>query len=266
MVTMNDKAEAAAAIERAKNELDGALERLSTLPAVDAGRLTYAAHALGNYLMVVSTTVHLLRNALKASSDNDVCDRLSALTHATKLMKHLVRQLLAGEGADKPNLLLMPFDLTTVVKWASDEYQPIGAEKGIQIVRDISPTPITIWADRVALGAILDNLFSNAVKYSAEGGIVTVSVYEMNGSGVTSIADSGPGIKESELSQLFTRGGRLSNLPTGGEHSTGYGLAIAKDLVDALDGRIWVENNLRGATFSFSVPLYDSQKHLASVM
>jgi len=121
-----------------------------------------------------------------------------------------------------------------------------------------------VWTDRIALGVAIDNLMSNAVKYSRPGGIVVVRTYESDKEGVFAVSDSGPGIRSDEASRLFSRGGQLSARPTGGEMSTGYGLAIAKDMVDALGGRIWWQNDAEGAVFAVAVPLYDATVHTAA--
>ena len=254
---MDGKSEATAAIERARTELDEALARLAEVPAMDSDRLTYAAHALSNYLMVVTTSIHLLTLALAQRRDIDVRDRLEGLNHATKLMKQLVRQLLISRSGEGPDLLFAQTDLAKLVRWACDEYEPIAAVKNIVIARDIDSDPVMVLTDRVAVGAILDNLASNAVKYSTPGGTITVGVQYSATEGIVSITDAGPGINDAEAKLLFTRGGKLSNRPTAGESSTGYGLAIAKDLIDALGGRIWFENAPEGgARFSFALPLH----------
>jgi signal transduction histidine kinase len=257
---VDEKAEAAAAaIERARTELDEALARLAELPNLNADRLKYAAHALSNYLMVVSTTIHLLTIALNQRPDINVRDRIEGLQHATKLMKQLVRQLLVPREEDRPDLLFATTDMTKLVQWACDEIEPIAAVKNISLVRDIRSEPVKVWTDRVAVGAVLDNLLSNAVKYSTPGGTISVSVHQSANEGIVSVTDAGQGISDADAPRLFTRGGKLSNRPTGGESSTGYGLAIAKDLVDALGGRIWFENQpAGGARFSFAVPIEGS--------
>jgi signal transduction histidine kinase len=254
---VDEKAEAAAAaIERARTELDEALARLAEFPTFDADLVKYAAHALSNYLMVVSTTAHLLTIALSQRPDINVRDRIEGLQHATKLMKQLVRQLLVPREEDPPDLLFARTDMTKLVQWACDEYEPIAAVKNISLVRDIRSEPVKVWTDRVAFGAVLDNLMSNALKYSTPGGTISVRVQHSGSEGIVSIADAGPGISDADASRLFTRGGKLSNRPTGGESSSGYGLAIARDLVDALGGRIWFENEpTGGARFSFAVPI-----------
>ncbi|MEA2342386.1 MAG: hypothetical protein QOF63_555 [Thermoanaerobaculia bacterium] len=254
---MDGKTEATAAIERARIELDEALVRLAELPALDTDRLTYAAHALSNYLMVVSTSTHLLTRALAERPEIDVRDRLEGLNHATTLMKQLVRQLLVQREGDRPDLLFATTDLAKLVRWACDECEPIAAVKNISIARDIGSEPLMVWTDGVAVAAVLDNLASNAVKYSSPGGTVLVSVLQSAQEGIVSITDAGPGISDADVPRVFTRGGKLSHRPTAGESSTGYGLAIAKDLVHALGGRIWFENVPEGgAKFSFSVPIH----------
>jgi signal transduction histidine kinase len=258
---VDTKSEAAQSIEHARHDLDDALKRLAKLPAVDADRLTYAAHALNNYLMVVSTISHVLERSLSGSSIPNIEDRLSALNEATKLMKAAVQQLILPSAVGRPHLLFLPVNLQFVAGAACDEYEPIARTKGIRIERNITRAPVVLWTDRIAFGAVIDNLMSNAVKYSKPAGAIIVRAYRLGDEGVFAVSDSGPGIRPEEASLLFSRGGRLSAQPTGGETSTGYGLAIAKDLADELGARIWWQNDAEGASFSVGVPLYEPSVH-----
>ena len=253
---VSQKGDATAAIERAQGELDEALARLAQLPTVDSDRLAYAVHALNNYLMVVSTIAHVLRLTIGEREGDDVRNKLESLNHATTLMRQMVRDI-TFEGPDQPRLIFLPVDLTSVVSSGCDEYEPIAAAKQISLLRDFSEDARIVRTDVVAFGAVLDNILSNAVKYSAPGGTVRVGVQTTGDDGICAVSDSGPGIKDEEAPRLFSHGGRLSSRPTGGESSTGYGLAIARDLMNALGGRIWFENNeTGGTTFSVSLPLH----------
>jgi len=103
----------------------------------------------------------------------------------------------------------------------------------------------------------MDNLLSNAIKYSPHDRVVQVLVRAEPGFLVCSVQDEGPGISDEDQAKLFRRGVRLSSVPTGNEESTGYGLAVAKDLVDAMGGTIWCESRPgHGARFSFRLPKY----------
>ena len=74
---------------------------------------------------------------------------------------------------------------------------------------------------------------------------------------VCSVSDDGPGLNEEDKAKLFQRGIKLSSVPTGGESSSGYGLAVAKELIDKLGGDLWCESTLgAGACFSFRLPAY----------
>jgi two-component system sensor histidine kinase/response regulator len=102
---------------------------------------------------------------------------------------------------------------------------------------------------------VIDNLLSNAVKYSPPGSTITVDLLLENGQCVFSVLDQGPGIPESERGKLFKDFGRLSSVPTGGETSTGLGLAICRKIVDAHHGVIVAENlPERGCAFRVTLP------------
>jgi len=103
---------------------------------------------------------------------------------------------------------------------------------------------------------VLDNLLSNAVKYSTPGKRIWVRLQPGLGSIVFSVQDEGPGLSLEDQAKLFQKGVRLNSLPTGGEPSTGFGLAVAKELVSQLGGKIWCESQPgRGACFSFRLPI-----------
>ena len=77
---------------------------------------------------------------------------------------------------------------------------------------------------------------------------------------VCSVRDEGPGLTQEDQAKLFQRGVRLSSVPTGGEASSGYGLAVAKELISKLAGDLWCESTLgAGACFSFRLPAYREQ-------
>jgi signal transduction histidine kinase len=112
-----------------------------------------------------------------------------------------------------------------------------------------------ILADEQALMQILDNLISNAVKYSPRGKSVTARVKALAESVRIEVQDEGPGITPEEMPLLFGKFARLSARPTGGEHSTGLGLSIVKKLVEAMNGRVWCESEPnKGARFIVEFP------------
>lgn len=114
--------------------------------------------------------------------------------------------------------------------------------------------------DECAVRRITSNLLSNASKYSPFGTRIEVTV-RGGDSPTLSITDVGPGISEQDQERLFEKFCRLTARPTGGETSTGLGLAICRSLVDAMGGSIWCKSTLgHGATFSFSLPAGGERK------
>ena len=107
--------------------------------------------------------------------------------------------------------------------------------------------------DRHRLLQVLSNLLGNAIKFTPVGGTVRLDVVQRAAEVVASVSDTGPGISPEELPHVFDRFWHAGRRRGGG---AGLGLAIAKGLVEAHGGRIWVESLPgRGTTFSFSLPL-----------
>jgi signal transduction histidine kinase len=105
----------------------------------------------------------------------------------------------------------------------------------------------------------VDNLVSNAVKYSPIGGRIDVSARREDGAARIRVVDEGPGFLPEDAARLFGRFQRLSAKPTGGESSTGLGLSITKRIIDLHNGRIFVESAgpNGGAHFNVVLPLME---------
>jgi two-component system, sensor histidine kinase and response regulator len=266
MDTMNTKLSIIENVARAKGELEKALEGMETLPAFDPHAFGFAAHALNNYLTVARGTIGLLQSALKDHPDDDVKVWIDALNRATDMMQHTVGQLRGISHAAPPELIFERVNAPIGTRRACVFYQSIADRKGVRIDLDAESGPLYAYTDRVATAAILDNLLSNAVKYSPPGTTIRVVVRADDGRVVCSVSDEGPGLSREDQQKLFQRGVRLSTVPTGGELSTGYGLAVAKDLAVRLSGDLWCESEPgHGATFSLSLPRYSEKEHAAKV-
>lgn len=247
----------AESIERAIAELSTALFDLDRIPVSQGSDIGFVAHAMNNYLSVSEATLGLIEHALGEHPDVEVARWIDGLRHLGHLMQHTVGRLLRASTPVEFPLKLESVDLPMLMQRACNYYQPSAAQKQLQIVcRTLGDVP-SVWADRVALAVVADNLLSNAVKYSNPGGEVVVHVAAGPGGAVCSVSDHGPGLTAIEQSRLFLRGVNVGPAPTGGESSTGFGLAIAKALIDRLGGRLWCESEPgRGACFSFRVPYH----------
>lgn len=252
--------EIAASIVRARAELDQALAGLRQLPAFETGTVALVAHALINYLTVSNGTIELLLRDLSTLSEAQLRSRLDTLQEANDLMTRAVARLMNTAPEDGPTLVVGDVDLVAVAQLARDYYQHVADNKRITIAFESSTASATVRTVRVAIAAVLDNLLSNAVKFSPPGRRVWVRVRAEPGSVVCTVQDEGPGLSHEDQAKLFQQGVRLSAVPTGGEPSFGYGLAVAKSLVDRLGGELWCESELgAGALFGVRLPLEPPQ-------
>lgn len=130
------------------------------------------------------------------------------------------------------------------------------ARKGIALSLAIEDAALRVLAERAGAGHVLQNLLSNAVKYGPPDGEVVLSVARRGGMAALAVHDRGPGIVTQDRERLFRRFVRLGTTPTGGETSTGLGLALAKQRARAMGGDLWYEDRPGGgASFVFELPL-----------
>ncbi len=194
-------------------------------------------------------------------------------------MYALVKNFLDVARAEEGHLRLtfIQFDLAEVIDLVLDNYRQQAESKNITIHYNKPTDSMVVRADESVIIQILDNLISNALKYTPPGknvsiAVETVYVVKHNEALVGdamdnlsdtsfdecvrfSIIDEGPGLTDSDKSQLFQKFARLSAQPTGGESSTGLGLAITKQLVELMNGRVWCESEYGfGARFIVEFP------------
>jgi signal transduction histidine kinase len=255
------KSQVAAAIVRARENLEQALCELERVPAFDPGAVPFAAHALNNYLTVTEGTIALLRSALTGHPDPQVEGWLAGLQHATTLMTHTVSRMTNAALPQAAALRFEPVELAVLAERVCEYYRPLAERKAVRLSCSGAGRGTQVWTDRVAVAAVLDNLLSNALKYSPPGKRVSVQVQGDATSVICSVEDEGPGLSAEEQARLFQRGVRLGPVPTAGEPSSGYGLAVAKELVEQLGGTISCDSAQgRGSRFSFRLPAQDGAR------
>jgi PAS domain S-box-containing protein len=152
---------------------------------------------------------------------------------------------------------LAPTDLRAVVSDAISSVQEGAVVNGHRFVLELPDEPLAASADREKLVQILRNLLDNAVKFSPHGGTVTVEAHRRAGRVEVRVVDQGDGIPEAERAHIFSKFHRADS--TGGYAGAGLGLFIARGLVLAMGGRIWVDSVAGGgSSFAFELPLAEA--------
>jgi len=244
-----------ASISRAKTELESALENLEQVHPFDPGVTLSYAHALNNVLTVMCWTVDLITLEIGDGSSPPIREHLQNLSQAVDRAKLLVAELSKSSvysGADFDFSLV---NMGSMLLSAVDYYSKIAQRKGITLQFDGPLLNLDVWVDRVGVAVIIDNLLSNAVKYTSPGRNVWVRLKAEEEFAVCSVCDEGPGLTSEDVERLFQPGVRLSAVPTAGESSSGYGLAVAKRVVGSLRGELWCDSDYgHGACFRFRLP------------
>lgn len=219
--------------------------------------LGMAAHDLRNPLGAIFSCSEYLLDELKNLSD-DQLEMLSAIKSSSEFMLQLIEDILnlSRIESGKIELRIEPCNLADLASRHVATNRLIAARKKIQVVLNLGPDLPTVEADPRKIEQVMENLLSNAIKFSPPGTTVTMTLIPMGAQVRIEVRDQGPGIPEAERGKLFQPFQRTSVKPTGGEKSSGLGLAIARRVVEAHGGRIGVESEVGvGSTFFVNLPL-----------
>ena len=169
----------------------------------------------------------------------------------------LIDDLLTLSGLENGKLAMRfdAFDLSELVYGGVQAERPALAERGLEIDLQLPGTPVQVTADTHRLGQVVDNLLANAIKFTPDGGRISVRLTEADGLAELVVEDSGIGISEDDLERLFERFFRARSATEQAIPGTGLGLAISKGIVEAHGGAIAVTSELgRGSTFTVLLP------------
>lgn len=217
------------------------------------------AHDIKNPAALIKGLVELLKSYdLTAVEQQDVLeDLLKTSTRIFSLAQEISQVVTLESGALE--LEYMEYSFPDLVNDVVRRFVPMAMDKQIQIQTSIHPLVGNAMMDAQKVEEVVENLLSNALKYSPPKSKIDVTVRLENNTVVTEVKDNGLGLSAEDIKEAFGKGKRLSAKPTAGETSSGLGLWIVKRIVDAHNGRVWLRSALgRGSTFAFSIPLKPS--------
>jgi PAS domain S-box-containing protein len=243
--------------EAAQQALAEQNERLRELDRLKDEFISLVSHELRTPLTSIRGYVELLLDGGAGELSDDQGRFLGVVDRNSRRLMHLVGDLLflAQVEAGKLALELDEVDLDGVVADSVEAAKPIADEEGIELRASLKPMPLMI-GDRSRLSQVLDNLVSNALKFTSRGGSVDVLVSTENGEAVVEVRDTGMGIPEDEQARLFERFFRSSEATERAIPGTGLGLTIVKAIVERHEGTIEVESvEGEGTTMRIRLPV-----------
>jgi signal transduction histidine kinase len=218
------------------------------------------AHDLKNPLGVILGRTEILKEMISGAGafNQNIDAQIAYIRDAANRLTQMVDDLVSDAMADALDITIRrePVDISVLVQEVAEANRPIATRKE-QSITVVAPPDHAAMCDSDRIRDAIDNLVSNAIKYSPIGGAIELLVAREGDGILVQVRDQGAGLSPEDISRLFGRFQRLSAKPTAGETSTGLGLSIVKRIVDLHGGRITVESAGpgKGATFKMTLPV-----------
>ncbi|MEY9180195.1 signal transduction histidine kinase [Bradyrhizobium sp. USDA 326] len=217
------------------------------------------AHDLKNPLGVILGRTEMLKELISTgASESGVVAQVDHIRDATKRLTTMVDHLISDAMADAFDITIRrePVDIAALAKEVAEANQPLAVNKQ-QTISVAAPPNIVTMCDTDRIREAIDNLISNAIKYSPIGGRIDVAVSHEGRDTTVRVSDEGAGLSPEDLGRLFGRFQRLSAKPTAGESSTGLGLSIVKRIIDMHGGEVTADSDGpgKGSTFTITLPV-----------
>jgi len=239
-------------LERSE-ELERTYQELQNLDKRKSQFVANIAHDLRAPLTFLQGYVELLLQEELGPLTEEQRNGLKVIEEKTHLLDRLTENIVTLEKLTLAPETLQPISLADLARAALQTVEPTARAAGIALQAELAEEIEPIWGDPLRIAQVLDNLLSNALKYTPAGGTVTVTVQDTGTEIQVSVADTGIGITPEAQAHIFDRFYRVKT----GDRRTGLGLglAIVREVIEAHGGRVWVESELgKGSTFTFALP------------
>lgn len=238
-------------------ELQNAYTILQQLQNTREQMVRMAVHDLKTPLGNMELVLHELERDGISPEDNK--DLLDIAKQSIRIMKGLVEDMLTVAVISQPQFHLVKGDLELIpfLTAICSSFEQTAKHKSIHFRINIPNDLPIIQADSQQLQHVVNNLISNAIKYTPYNGEVALTAWHESGEAIIQVKDSGLGMTSDDISQAFQEFRQLSARPTGGESSTGLGLFIVKKIIELHGGSVSIfsEGKDKGTTFTVKLPM-----------
>ena len=229
-------------------------KHLQDLSELKTRMIRMASHDLKNPLGRVFGYAELLL------MDEDITDEqrtfIKNIRQSGDEMNNLITEILDLEQLRSGALNKEHLSFGQMVTQVVTRHEPDLYRKSQTYIEEVTPEPLTVFADARQLSQAVTNLIGNAIKYTPDGGSISVRVLQDQHKARLEVKDTGYGMPAEALPKLFTEFYRVRTEATQNIKGTGLGLSLVKQVIDAHDGRIWVESEEgKGSTFFVEIPL-----------
>lgn len=242
--------------ERAR-KLESAYRELQEADRVKEELVQNVSHELRTPLTFIKGYVELLLEEDMGPINERQRESLSIVAEKTNSVTRLVSDIIFLEQIERESLEISELKMEELAQLALQGCEVTAVAAGIHLQTALEANLPTARGDKDRVNQVFDNLLANAIKFSPNGGTISVSLRQQGGSIVASVSDTGIGIPADRCDRIFERFYQVDGSATRQFGGAGVGLAIVKRIIEAHSGRVWVESKVGvGSTFSFTIPIY----------
>ncbi len=246
-------------VRRSRLELEKAYEELSVLDKMKSDFIAIASHELRTPLSIIKGYAEAFLHGELGEISEGQREKLELVNRRADQMTRIINDLLDITRLEEGRLVAerRPVPIGEIIGTVTAEFQQQARRCGIKLTEQVEEGLPPVLVDVWRVHQVLENLISNAIKFTPEGGEVGVTATLRPSIQVVEVAvfDTGPGIPRSQQERLFDKFYQMDTTSTRSAGGLGLGLAISKGIVEAHGGRIWVESELgKGSFFKFTLP------------
>lgn len=243
-------------LEARATELKAAYDELKESDRLKDELVQNVSHELRTPLTFVKGYTDLLMDGEMGLLQPSQQEALEIISDKTNEITRIIDDIITLQRIDAGNLTLKPESMAEMLQTTVMNHQLVANQKGLTIKVNLPAEQAIVNIDKQRINQVLDNLIGNAMKFSPDGGTISVSMSIENDQVLIIIADEGIGISPEQHDRIFDRFYQIDGSARRRFGGTGIGLAIVKRIIDAHSGKIWVESELKkGSAFFFILPL-----------
>jgi PAS domain S-box-containing protein len=232
-----------------------ALEQQRELDRLQREFIQNVSHELRTPLAIIRGHAELLETGELGNLQAIQQKSASVISRRTQMLSKLVDDIIAVLTIESQELKREPLSLAQLVRTSMADFQAAAETAGLTLSAEIAPDLPLVSGDSVALHRMLDNLVSNALKFTSANGRVTMRLFSDKGTVTLQVSDTGVGISSDQLERIFDRFYQVDGSTTRRYGGVGLGLALVKEIVEAHGGQITVASQVgQGTTFTVSLP------------
>lgn len=242
-----------------KERLEKKLKALEDLNRMKSEFISVVSHELRTPLAIINEAISLLFDQVVGPINNKQSEIIVKAKNNVGRLKKLIDELLDLSRLESEHFKLhySLVNLNELLEDSSGFFKNLAQEKGITLVYNLPKRSVNIFLDFERINQVISNLITNAVKYTEEGGKITIKLEMLESKVRILVMDTGTGIAHDDVQRIFHRFVQVSKKAEAIKKGVGLGLSITKDLVEKHGGEIWVESKLGvGSKFYFTLPRF----------